>query len=82
MPQFDPHSENAEFVDGLYQQYLQDPTSLDGEWRAFFKGFELGFLRTEDADIQTESVEGASGNGPDRRHRQRTDRGVFALVQA
>ena len=49
MPQFDSHSENAEFVDGLYQQYLQDPTSLNGEWRAFFKGFELGFLRAEDA---------------------------------
>ena len=82
MPQFDSHSENAEFVDGLYQQYLQDPTSLNGEWRAFFKGFELGFLRAEDADIQIELVGGASGDGPDRRHRQRTDRGVFALVQA
>ena len=78
MPQFDSHSENAEFVDRLYRQYLQDPTSLDGEWRAFFKGFELGFLRAEDVDIQAEPV----GDVPDRRHRQRTDRGVFALVQA
>ena len=78
MPQFDSHSENAEFVDRLYRQYLQDPASLDGEWRAFFKGFELGFLRAEDADIQAESA----GDAPDRRHRQRTDRGVFALVQA
>ncbi|MGB1716911.1 MAG: 2-oxoglutarate dehydrogenase E1 component [Candidatus Latescibacterota bacterium] len=78
MPQFDSHSENAEFVDRLYRQYLQDPASLDGEWRAFFKGFELGFLRAEDVDIQAESV----GDAPDRRHRQRTDRGVFALVQA
>ncbi len=78
MPQFDSHSENAEFVDRLYRQYLQDPASLDGEWRAFFKGFELGFLRAEDVDIQAESA----GDVPDRRHRQRTDRGVFALVQA
>ncbi|MEC8645383.1 MAG: 2-oxoglutarate dehydrogenase E1 component [Candidatus Latescibacterota bacterium] len=78
MPQFDSHSENAEFVDRLYRQYLQDPTSLDGEWRAFFKGFELGFLRAEDVDTQAEPA----GDVPDRRYRQRTDRGVFALVQA
>ena len=85
MPQFDSHSENAEFVDRLYRQYLQDPASLDGEWRAFFKGFELGFLRAEDADIQAESADiqaESAGDAPDRRHRQRTDRGVFALVQA
>ena len=85
MPQFDSHSENAEFVDRLYRQYLQDPASLDGEWRAFFKGFELGFLRAEDADIQAEDADiqaESAGDAPDRRHRQRTDRGVFALVQA
>ena len=85
MPQFDSHSENAEFVDRLYRQHLQDPASLDGEWRAFFKGFELGFLRAEDADIQAESADiqaESAGDAPDRRHRQRTDRGVFALVQA
>jgi 2-oxoglutarate dehydrogenase E1 component len=86
MSQFDSHSENAEFVDGLYQQYLRDPASLDGEWRAFFKGFELGFLRSEGAeDEATQGDQGAdasSADVPERRHRQRTDRGVFALVQA
>ena len=25
MPSFDPHSENAEYIEALYQQYLRDP---------------------------------------------------------
>jgi 2-oxoglutarate dehydrogenase E1 component len=27
---------NAGFIEGLYAQYLGDPTSVDGTWRAFF----------------------------------------------
>mgnify|MGYP003957517869 FL=1 len=27
--------------EGLYQQYLQDPQSVDPEWRNFFEGFEF-----------------------------------------
>ena len=36
MPSFDPHSENAEYIEALYQQYLRDPDSLAEEWRFFF----------------------------------------------
>ena len=28
---------NAAFIEGLYAQYLSDPTSVDGTWRAFFE---------------------------------------------
>ncbi len=31
-------------VDALYQQYLQDPSSIEESWRTFFSGFE--FART------------------------------------
>ena len=27
---------NAPFIEGLYAQYLEDPSSVDGAWRAFF----------------------------------------------
>jgi len=27
--------------EGLYQQYQQDPNSVDQEWRNFFEGFEF-----------------------------------------
>jgi len=70
MPSFDPHSENAEYIEALYQQYLRDPDSLAEEWRFFFKGFEYGFLRSE------EEAPAADGPvhmppGEERRHRQR-----------
>ncbi len=82
MVSFGSHSENAEFIDGLYLQYLRDPASVDVEWRAFFKGFEFGFVRSEtQAPVAAEATVPV-GEVPERRHRQRTDRGVFALVQA
>tara|TARA_B100001250_G_scaffold411278_1_gene439578 strand:- start:7292 stop:10153 length:2862 start_codon:yes stop_codon:yes gene_type:complete len=84
MPQLNSHGENAEFVDQLYQQYLEDPSQLDTEWRAFFKGFDLGFSQTENSPGKLESRSGFSVNydQDDLPQRQHTDRGVFALVQA
>jgi 2-oxoglutarate dehydrogenase E1 component len=31
---------NAEYVEGLYEQYLDDPTSVDEQWRAYFRGVQ------------------------------------------
>jgi len=33
---------NADYVDGLYQQYLREPSSVDPQWALFFAGFEAG----------------------------------------
>ena len=30
-------------IDSLYQQYLQDPDSVDFGWKKFFEGFDFGF---------------------------------------
>ena len=80
MSSFDPQSENAEYVEALYQQYLSDPDSLDVEWRYFFKGFEFGFLRSGGETSEAEVVHVPPGE--ERRRRVHTDRGVHALVQA
>ena len=80
MSSFEPDSENAEYVEALYQQYLCDPDSLQLEWRYFFKGFEFGFLRTEEQAPDAEMMKAPPGE--ERRYRQRTDKGVQALVQA
>ncbi len=32
----------ADYIDGLYEQWRVDPTSVDAAWQQFFKGFELG----------------------------------------
>lgn len=33
---------NPEYVDRLYQQYQQDPSSIDPQWAAVFAGYEFG----------------------------------------
>ena len=38
---------NIALVDELYQQYCQDPNSVDADWRGFFAGFQLGLERYE-----------------------------------
>ena len=29
---------NADFLEGLYEQYLSDPSSVPAQWRTYFDG--------------------------------------------
>ncbi|HET7675751.1 MAG TPA: 2-oxoglutarate dehydrogenase E1 component [Gammaproteobacteria bacterium] len=33
---------NAPFVEALYERFLEDPDSVDGHWRDYFRGFRAG----------------------------------------
>jgi 2-oxoglutarate dehydrogenase E1 component len=33
---------NADYIDGIYQQYLANPNEVEDSWRFFFEGVELG----------------------------------------
>ena len=56
---------NAAFIEGLYAQYLSDPNSVDGTWRAFFEALgDRGLSPTQlgrgpswrrDAKLRTET---------------------------
>lgn len=91
MPAFDPHSANAEYIEQLYRQYQDDPGSLDGEWLTFFKGFEFGYWKSdresggleEEAEAATpqSAVMPEASMPHERRTRERTEKGVHALVQ-
>jgi 2-oxoglutarate dehydrogenase E1 component len=39
---------NLEALEALYQRWRDDPSSVDGSWRWFFEGFELGLSRPAD----------------------------------
>ncbi len=39
------NSWDADYVDGLYAQWREDPASVDPSWDQFFQGFELGQTR-------------------------------------
>jgi 2-oxoglutarate dehydrogenase E1 component len=34
---------NAEYIDALYQQWIDKPDSLESQWQRFFEGFDLGY---------------------------------------
>jgi 2-oxoglutarate dehydrogenase E1 component len=92
MPSFNPHSANTEYLEHLYEQYQKDPDSLDDEWVTFFKGFEFGYWKSDQESEGAEEPEVAAtprspaaaedSSGSERRGRERTDKGVHALVQA
>src|SRR5258705_5341945 len=58
---------NAAFIEGLYAQFLDDPNSVDGTWRAFFEALgDRGLSPTQlgrgpswrrDAKLRTETSE-------------------------
>lgn len=33
---------NADLIASYHEQWSKDPSSVDGDWRSFFEGFELG----------------------------------------
>ena len=33
---------NTQFFADLYDQYVENPDSVEGSWRAFFQGFDFG----------------------------------------
>lgn len=45
---------NAEYIDGLYQEYLKSPDSVQTEWKRFFEGMEFskgGGLSEKDLNV-------------------------------
>ncbi|MCK0108435.1 2-oxoglutarate dehydrogenase E1 component [Flavobacteriaceae bacterium S0825] len=51
----------AYFAD-LYEQYLQNPDSLEPSWRAFFQGYDFG---SENYGLEGEIIEGVSTQIPE-----------------
>jgi 2-oxoglutarate dehydrogenase E1 component len=65
---------NSDYIETLYEKYLEDPRSLDQSWHAFFAGFDLAdghsqtvLMREQDVDVESATP---------------TSKGVFALVNA
>lgn len=48
------------YIDQLYQNYRQNPSSVDDGWRVFFEGFEFGANGHAVTDSGVESVSGVS----------------------
>ena len=69
------------YIEGLYQQYKQDPTALDGSWSMFFAGFEYaGAEKTSDNSNEKSSEN--STNAPANIAVSTKEFNVFQLINA
>ncbi|MCH8824084.1 MAG: 2-oxoglutarate dehydrogenase E1 component [Planctomycetes bacterium] len=48
---------NSEYIEGMYERWISDPESVDGQWQQFFSGFELGMERAPQLDGAKDSVD-------------------------
>jgi len=64
---------NADYIDRLYQQYLQDPATVEPQWRDFFAGVDFAGTRPPGA---------AASSAPQKRQPRDDDMGIQALVHA
>ncbi len=51
----------------LYEQYLEDPDSVEPSWRAFFQGYDFG---SENYGMNGEIIEGVSTQVPEHVHKE------------
>jgi len=55
---------NADLLDEKFEQWCDDPRSVDATWSAFFEGFELGNTQAKQrGNIATQAAPAASNNG-------------------
>ena len=50
---------NAELLDQKYDQWCEDPQSVEADWSAFFEGFELGNAQLK----KREAAQSSAANG-------------------
>ncbi|NBW28701.1 MAG: 2-oxoglutarate dehydrogenase E1 component [Flavobacteriaceae bacterium] len=51
---------HTEFFAQLYDQYLENPDSVEPSWRSFFQGFDFGLYSSNGENITTESLSRSS----------------------
>ncbi|MEM9081564.1 MAG: 2-oxoglutarate dehydrogenase E1 component [Verrucomicrobiota bacterium] len=51
---------NADFLEENYERWIADPQSVDGTWRAFFEGFELGVVQPKPKKGEAVAANGAA----------------------
>ena len=53
----DTSHDSAAFVESLYEAYLQDPATVEGDWRAYFDGLRGGIQETPQGPVQQRFLE-------------------------
>jgi len=51
---------NAEYVEDLYRQWINDPESVEPQWRHFFQGFDLGYRAPVNGEADSQPAVGGT----------------------
>lgn len=73
---------NADYIDELFEQYLQKPDSIDESWRFFFEGLELGDQLATEAAASGPAVSGVTAAVSSTGLPVATELKVVELIQA
>ncbi len=65
------------FIESLYNDFLNEPTTVDPEWRKFFEGFDFAYSQTPSG--ATSTATGGAGVSGDHLAKEM---GVFELIRA
>lgn len=71
-------SSHPSYVESLYNDFLKDPASVDGEWKKFFEGFDFAISKTNGNGAAVSSTDKA----PVSSEQLAKELGVFRLIRA
>ncbi|MBL9141714.1 MAG: 2-oxoglutarate dehydrogenase E1 component, partial [Phycisphaerae bacterium] len=73
---------SSDYVEGLYEKWKRDPSSVDESWRQFFLGFDLGVVRPATTPTTTAAAASSASASSAAPASVRAQQGVDALIAA
>ncbi len=73
-------SSHPSYVESLYNDFLKDPASVDGEWKKFFEGFDFAISKANGNGVMASSV--GTDKTPVSNEQLSKELGVFRLIRA
>ena len=74
-------SSHPSYVESLYNDFLKDPASVDGEWKKFFEGFDFAISKSNGNGVAGHAATGAE-KSPVSNEQLSKELGVFRLIRA
>lgn len=74
-------SSHPSYVESLYNDFLKDPASVDGEWKKFFEGFDFAISKANGNGVAGHAATGTD-KSPVSNEQLSKELGVFRLIRA
>ncbi len=74
-------SSHPSYVESLYNDFLKDPASVDGEWKKFFEGFDFAISKGNGNGVSVQATAGTDKTSVSNEQLSK-ELGVFRLIRA